>query len=134
MRDYGIQFISALAQNTVTRIHSEIKWTKEEVAEKVLSFLELLLLKQPLLLSKQCNISHQIFQSLWYKQEGGIDQVCYDLLSVFLTYPISIYSFHKNYSFLTLEIQRSQNIRPKVTVNECEETIQGRKLYEEIRY
>ena len=27
----------------------------------------------------------------------------------------------------------SQYIRPKVTVHKCEETIQGRKLYEEIR-
>ena len=36
--------------------------------------------------------------------------------------------------FLGLEIQRSQYIRPKVTVYKCAETIQGRKLYEEIRY
>ena len=36
--------------------------------------------------------------------------------------------------FLNLEIQRSQYIRPKVTVHEGVETIQGRKLYEEIRY
>ena len=39
-----------------------------------------------------------------------------------------------NYSFLNLEIQRSQYIRPKVTVHKGAETIQGRKLYEEIRY
>ena len=36
--------------------------------------------------------------------------------------------------FLGLEIQRSQYIRPKVTVYKCAETIQGRKLYEETRY
>ena len=41
--------------------------------------------------------------------------------------------FRRNYSFLDLEIQRSQYIRPKVTVHKCAETIQGRKLYEEIR-
>ena len=35
--------------------------------------------------------------------------------------------------FLNLEIQRSQYIRPKVTVHKGVETIQGRKLYEEIR-
>jgi hypothetical protein len=28
-----------------------------------------------------------------------------------------------------LEIQRSQYIRPKVTVHKCAETIQGRKLF-----
>ena len=49
-------------------------------------------------------------------------------------YCISSYSFHGNYSFLNLEIQRSQYIRPKVTVHKGAETIQGRKLYEEIRY
>ena len=49
-------------------------------------------------------------------------------------YRISSYSFRGNYSFLNLEIQRSQYIRPKVTVYKCAETIQGRKLYEEIRY
>ena len=52
----------------------------------------------------------------------------------FLTYRISSYSFRGNYSVLDLEIQRSQYIRLKVTVNKCAETIQGRKLYEEIRY
>jgi hypothetical protein len=41
---------------------------------------------------------------------------------------ISSYSFRGNYSFLNLEIQRSQYIRPKVPVHKCEETIQGRKL------
>ena len=35
---------------------------------------------------------------------------------------------------MNLEIQRSQYIRPKVTVHKGAETIQGRKLYEEIRY
>ena len=43
-------------------------------------------------------------------------------------------SFHGNYSFLNLEIKRSQYTRPKVTVHKGAETIQGRKLYEEIRY
>ena len=33
-----------------------------------------------------------------------------------------------NYSFLNLEIQMSQYIRPKVTVHKCAETIQWRKL------
>ena len=49
-------------------------------------------------------------------------------------YRISTYTFRGNYSFLNLEIQRSQYIRPKVTVHKCAETIQGQKLYEEIRY
>ena len=44
----------------------------------------------------------------------------------------SSYSFRGNYSFLDLEIQSSQYIRPKVTVHTCVETIQGWKLYEEI--
>ena len=59
---------------------------------------------------------------------------------IFFAYCISSYSFHGNYSFLNLEIQRSLYIRPKVTVHTyvCgnylrEETIQGRKLYEDIR-
>ena len=49
-------------------------------------------------------------------------------------YRVSSYSFHGNYSFLNLEIQRLQYIRPKVIVHNCAETIQGRKLYEEMRY
>ena len=44
-------------------------------------------------------------------------------------YRISSYSFHGNYPFLNLEIQRSQYIMPKVTVHKCAETIQGRKLF-----
>ena len=44
-------------------------------------------------------------------------------------YCISSYSFRGNYSFLNLEIQKSQYIRPKVTVHKCAETIQGRKLF-----
>ena len=36
---------------------------------------------------------------------------------------ISSYSFRGNYSFLDLEIQRSQYIRPKVTVHKGAETI-----------
>ena len=50
-----------------------------------------------------------------------------------IEYRISLYSFRGNYSFLNLEIQRSQYIRPKVTVHKGAETIQGQKLYEEIR-
>ena len=41
----------------------------------------------------------------------------------------SSYSFRGNYSFLNLEIQRSQYIRLKVTVHKCVETIQGWKLF-----
>ena len=44
-------------------------------------------------------------------------------------YRISSYSFRGNYSFLNLEIQRSQYIRPKVTVHKGAETIQGRKVF-----
>ena len=44
-------------------------------------------------------------------------------------YRISSYSFRGNYSFLGLEIQRSQYIKPKVTVHKGAETIQGRKLF-----
>jgi hypothetical protein len=50
------------------------------------------------------------------------------------TYRISSYSFRGNYSFLDFEILKLQYIRPKVTVHKGAETIQGRKLYEEIRY
>ena len=55
-------------------------------------------------------------------------------------YHISSCSFRGNYSFLNLEIQRSQYIRPKVTVHKGaenysrEESIQGRRLYEEMWY
>ena len=49
-------------------------------------------------------------------------------------YPILSYSFRGNYSFLNLEIQRSQYMRSKFTVHKFAETIQGQKLYEEIRY
>ena len=46
------------------------------------------------------------------------------------SYRISSNSFRgRNYSFLNLEIQRSQYIRPKVTVHKGAETIQGRKLF-----
>ena len=44
-------------------------------------------------------------------------------------YRISSYSFCRNHSFCNLEIQRSQYIRPKVTVNKGAETIQGRKVF-----
>ena len=53
---------------------------------------------------------------------------------LYFIYRVSSYSFRGNYSFLDLEIQRSEYIRPKVTLHKCAETIQGRKLYEEIRY
>ena len=46
-----------------------------------------------------------------------------------ITNRISSYSFRGNYSFLDLEIQRSQYIRPKVTAHKGAETIQGRKLF-----
>ena len=36
--------------------------------------------------------------------------------------------------FLNLEIQRSPYIRPKVTLNKCAETIQGRKLFKGENY
>ena len=42
---------------------------------------------------------------------------------VIISYRISSYSFRGNYSFLNLEIQRSQYIRPKITVHKCAETI-----------
>ena len=42
---------------------------------------------------------------------------------------ISSDSFHGNYSFLHLEIQRSQYLRPKVTVHKGAESIQGRKVF-----
>ena len=44
-------------------------------------------------------------------------------------YRISSYSFRGNYSFLKLEIQRSQYITPKVTIYKGAETIQERKLF-----
>ena len=44
-------------------------------------------------------------------------------------YRISSYSFCGNYSFLNLEIQRSQYIRPKVTLHKGAETIHGRKIF-----
>ena len=44
-------------------------------------------------------------------------------------YRIYSYSFRGNYSFLNLEIQGLQHIRPKVIVYKCAETIQGRKLF-----
>ena len=44
------------------------------------------------------------------------------------------YDKTKDYSFLNFEIKRSQYKRPKVTIHKCPETIQGRKLYEEIQF
>ena len=51
--------------------------------------------------------------------------VCYtDLDNNFSnTYRISSYSFCGKYSFLDMEIQRSQYIRPKVTLHKGAETI-----------
>ena len=53
----------------------------------------------------------------------------YTSVSQVIEYRISSYSFRGKYSFLDLEIQRSQCIRPKVTVHKGAETIQGRKLF-----
>ena len=47
---------------------------------------------------------------------------------------ISSHSFCGNYSFLNLEVQRSQYMRSTVTVHKSAETIQGWTLYEEIRW
>ena len=79
----------------------------------------------------------QNFTNLWYVLQIIILEFqMHDFFSECLLYRISSYSFRGNwnYSFLNLEIQRSQYIMPKVTVHKGEETIQGRKLYEEIRY
>ena len=51
------------------------------------------------------------------------------MFTFYSTYRISSYSFHGNFPFLDLEIQRLQYIRPKVTVHKCAETIQGMKLF-----
>ena len=56
-----------------------------------------------------------------------------------LNYRISSYSFHGNYSFLNLEIQRSQYKGQRLQYINVRKlfkggSIQGRKLYEEIRY
>ena len=45
------------------------------------------------------------------------------MVGIGLRYRISSFSFRGNYSFLNLEIQRLQYIRPKVTVHKCAETI-----------
>ena len=76
---------------------------------------------------QQFKIQSAIAHCIWYQINAlfGVNKS---------TYHISSYSFRGNYSFLDLEIQRSQYIRPKVTVHRCAETIQGRKLYEEIQY
>ena len=49
--------------------------------------------------------------------------------NILCMYRISSYSFRGNYSFLDSEIQKSQYIKPKVTVHKCAETIQGRELF-----
>ena len=57
-----------------------------------------------------------------------------------LDYCISSYSFHRNYSFLNLEIVANSNICCIISILYlinwffAAETIQGRKLYEEIQY
>ena len=53
----------------------------------------------------------------------------FHLLGEKYVYRISSYTFRGNYWFLNLEIQRSQYVRPKVTVHKGAETIQGRKLF-----
>ena len=60
------------------------------------------------------------------------DNEVINLITSNFKYRISSYSFRGNYSFLFWIW--SQYIRPKVTVHKCAETIQGRKLYEDIRY
>ena len=64
---------------------------------------------------------------------GRLGVIKSDLLKTF-KYRISADSFRGNYSFLNLEIQRSQYIRLKVTVHKCAETIQGRKLFKGGKY
>ena len=59
-----------------------------------------------------------------------VDLLLFSVRFYITNYRISSYSFRGNYSFLDLEIQRSQYIRPKVTVHKGVETIQGQKLYE----
>ena len=39
-----------------------------------------------------------------------------------------------DHPLVSAEIQRSQYIRPKVTVHKCAETIQGRKLFKGVNY
>ena len=51
--------------------------------------------------------------------------------------PYFLVSFRGNYSFLDLEIQRSQYIRPKLFKGgnySREETIQGKKLFKDGNY
>ena len=56
------------------------------------------------------------------------------------TYRISSYSFRGNYSFLNLKIVANSNSCRNISISYLRnlffaaETIQGRKLYEEIRY
>ena len=63
----------------------------------------------------------------WVGQRGSDIRFAIFEFLLFSVYRISSYSFRRNYSFFNLEIQRSQYIRPEVTVHKCVETIQGRK-------
>ena len=73
-----------------------------------------------------------IFQTIWKNPKLNMKSK--------YKYRISSYSFSGNYSFFDLEIQKSQYIRPKVTVQNVRKLFKGRnysgarKLYEEIRY
>ena len=55
--------------------------------------------------------------------------IFFAVTSAWSSYRIFSHSFRGNYSFLNLEIHRSQYITPKVTVHKCAEIIQGRKLF-----
>ena len=76
------------------------------------------------LVSGMVKFEYQIFIIIQVKVKSFLRSV----------YRISSYSFRRNYSFLNLEIQKSQYIRPKVTVHKGEETIQGRKLFKGRNY
>ena len=88
---------------------------------------------QERLQSKGCGVSSHLSWNQKPKISLWFYLFWFDFTLSGYRYRISSYSFRRNYSFLDLEIQRSQYIRPKVTVHKCAETIQGRKLYEEIR-
>ena len=77
----------------------------------------------PILLALICFIRSVKGFQLKYKQILRL------LLLKTCIYRISSYCFRRKYSFLNLETQRSQYIRPKVTVHKGAETVQGRKLF-----
>ena len=93
----------------------------------VISSLDIIFLKNSLSLfianKVQLIMNHQLLLN------NSAEEVCsfWDFLAK--VYRISSYSFCGNYSLLNFEIQRSQYIRPKVTLHKDAETIQGRKLY-----